>query len=30
MVPNLTIDNNNIVCVEHYKFLGLYFDTVLR
>ena len=30
MVPNLTIGNNNIVCVEHYKFLGLYFDTALR
>ena len=30
MVPNLTIGNNNIVCVEHYKFWGLYFDTALR
>ena len=30
MVCNLTIGNNTIVCVEHYKFLGLYFDTALR
>ena len=30
MVPNLTIGNDNIVCVKHYKFLGLYFDIGLR
>ena len=30
IVPNFTIGNNNIVCIEHNKFLGLYFDIGLR